>query len=134
MSMNIEIQTNDENKQLILRDIRYGGADTYECLAFVKSGWLQCERQFFFGKFYAQEFLQKLNDMRTSFNGVAELKAEYEAQIISISCNQMGKVVVSGKFVEHSMLSQSFEFGFETDQTILSGLIKQFSRLPECQS
>lgn len=126
--MNIEIQTNDENKQLILRNIRDCGADTYECLACVKSGWLQCERQFFFGKFYAQEFLQKLNEMNTSFSGIAELKAEYEDQIISIGCNQMGRVVVSGEFIEHSMLSQSFEFGFETDQTILSGLIKQLMR------
>lgn len=132
--MNIEIQTNDENKQLILRNIRDCGSDAYECLACVKSGWLQCERQFFFGKFYAQEFLQKLNEMNTSFSGIAELKAEYEDQIISIGCNQMGKVVVSGEFIEHSMISQSFEFGFETDQTILSSLIKQFTRLLECHS
>ncbi|RXJ66444.1 hypothetical protein CS022_24585 [Veronia nyctiphanis] len=134
MSMNIRLQTNDESKQLELRNISDAGADTYECLAYVKSGWLNCERQFFFGKYYAQEFLKKLSEMNLSFNGVAELKAEYEDQVITIGCNQMGKVVVSGEFIEHSMFSQSFEFGFETDQTVLSDLIKQFTRLLESHS
>lgn len=131
--MNINLHINDESKQLEFRNIRDVGADTYECLAYVKSGWLTCERQFFFGKYYAQEFLKKLSEMNLSFNGVAELKAEYEDQVITIGCNQMGKVV-SGEFIEHSMLSQSFEFGFETDQTLLPGLIKQFTELLESHS
>lgn len=132
--MNIQIQTNDTNKKVELRNIKSAGADTYECLACVRSGWLQSERQFFFDKFYAQEFLNKLVEMNSSFSGVAQLKAEYEDQVITVSCDQLGKVIVMGEFIEHSMLSQSLEFGFETDQTIINGLIQQFKGLLETQS
>ena len=129
--MNIEFQTNDENKKVELRNIKEAGPDTYECLACIISGRLMCERQFFFGKYYAQQFLQSLIEMSSSFSGVAELKADYEEQILAVSCNHMGKVVVSGEFFEHSELAQSIEFGFATDQTIIADLVDQFSKLLE---
>ena len=72
--------------------------------------------------------------MNSSFSGVADLKAEYEDQVITVGCNQLGKVVVTGELIEHSMLSQSLEFGFETDQTIINSLIKQFKGLLESHS
>ena len=67
--------------------------------------------------------------MHATLKGTAELKAEYEDQVIVITCNELGRVVVSGVFIEHSMFSQTIEFGFETDQTVLSSLIKQFKVL-----
>ena len=130
-SMDIHLETHDERRQLSLINVTDSGAETFECRAIVKSGWLECNRQFFFGRYYAEEFLKSIIKMNSTFNGTAELKAEYEDQAIVVTCNKMGRVVVSGVFVEHSMLSQTMEFGFETDQTVLPGLIKQFELLLE---
>lgn len=132
--MNIVLQTNEIDKIVEFRNCKYIGSDTYECFVFVKSGWLQCERQFFFDVYYTQQFIKCLNEMNLLFKGDAELKAEYEDQSITVACSHLGKVVIKGVFIEHSTLSQTFEFGFETDQTIFSGLIKQFSKLLECRS
>ena len=127
--MNIQLETQNERRKLSLKNIKDSGGDTFECRAIVKSGWLECDRQFFFSRYYAEEFLKSIIEMNSTFNGIAELKAEYEDQIITFTCNKMGKVIVYGKFIEHSMLSQTMEFRFETDQTVLSGLIKQFQVL-----
>lgn len=132
--MNIELETNDLSKQLILKNIRYAGSSTFECKAFVKSGWLQIDRQFFFGLFYVKEFLNTLQEMNSSLSGKTSLKAGYEDQIISLECGKMGKIVVSGEFIEHSMLSQSCEFSFITDQTVLPSLINQIGALIESHS
>ena len=127
--MDIQLETHNERRQLSLNNIKDSGGDTFECRAIVKSGWLACNRQFFFSRYYAEEFLKSIIEMNSTFNGIAELKAKYEDQIITFTCSKMGKVVVYGKFIEHSMLSQTMEFRFETDQTVLSGLIKQFQVL-----
>lgn len=127
--MNIHLETHDERRKLSLINITDSGAETFECIAIVKSGWLECNRQFFFGRYYAEAFLKSLIKMNSTFNGVAELKAEYEDQVITFTCNKLGRVVVSGEFIEHSMLSQTMEFRFETDQTVLPGLIKKFELL-----
>jgi hypothetical protein len=127
--MDIRIETHDERRQLVLTNISVSDADTFKCNAIVKSGWLECNRQFFFSRYYAEKFLMAIIDMNSKFSGTAELKAEYEDQVIVFTCNKMGRVVITGEFIEHSMLSQIVEFGFETDQTILPGLIKQFESL-----
>jgi len=127
--MEILVDTKDERRQLALTNISDSGADIFECKAIVKSGWLECSRQFFFSRYYAEKFLKSIIKMNSTFDGTAELKAEYEDQIIVFTCNKMGKVIVTGEFIEHSMLSQTVEFGFETDQTVLPGLIKQFESL-----
>ena len=127
--MDIHLETHDERRKLSLINITDSGAETFECRAIVKSGWLECNRQFFFGRYYAEEFLKSLIRMNSTFDGVAELKAEYEDQVITFTCNKLGRVIVSGEFIEHSMLSQSMEFRFETDQTVLPGLINKFELL-----
>ena len=127
--MDIRIETYDEKRKLALTNISESGADVFECNALVKSGWLECNHQFFFGRYYAEQFLMAIIDMNSTFNGAAVLKAEYEDQEIVFTCNKMGRVSITGKFIEHSMLSQIVEFGFETDQTILPELIKQFESL-----
>jgi len=108
--MDIRIETHDEKRQLALTNISDSSADVFECNALVKSGWLECNRQFFFGRYYAEQFLMAIIDMNSTFNGAAVLKAEYEDQKIVFTCNKMGRVFITGKFIEHSMLSQIVEF------------------------
>ena len=127
--MNIHIETQDDTRKLSFLNISNDGADTFGCKAVVKSGWLSCNRQFYFGRYYAEAFLKSLKSMNSFFEGIAELKAEYEDQFIKISCSNMGRVLVTGEFIEHSELWQTVKFVFETDQTVLPSLIKQFEKL-----
>jgi hypothetical protein len=126
--MDIEFLTNDESKKISLLSIREVGGSEFVCQAVVKSGWLSCDRQFYFSKYYAQAFLSALRGMNESLCGEAILQTEYEEQFIKITCGERGGVNISGEFVEHAELPQKLEFNFETDQTVFLSLLQQFEQ------
>jgi hypothetical protein len=132
--MDIVLETNNERRQLALRNVHHSGAETFECSAMITSGWLTLNRQFYFGRYYAEAFMASLKEMNEKFDGSAELRAEYEDQFIVVSCSKLGRVIVTGEFIEHSEIAQSVVFGFQTDQTVLPGLIRQFEVLLENRS
>ncbi len=127
--MKIFIETGHPDYLLSLNDIKDVGNDTYECTLNIRSKWITCERQFFFDVFHIKQFLENLEIMNNHFKGDAILKEQFEEQKIILKCNSLGKVTVSSSLVEHSDSDQSAEISFETDQTIISPLINQFSKL-----
>lgn len=129
--MDIHLETHDEFKKLSLENISNRGQGNYVCDAVVKSGWITCKQRFYFDRYRAEAFLQALVRMHTSFEGETTLQQEYEMQFITVSCNKLGQVTVSGELFEDAIVYQSVKFMFETDQTVLPSFIEQFELLLE---
>ena len=124
----IQISTHNQDTQLCFQEIHLEDS-TYRCQLRVKSGWIECNRLFFFDRTIAERFLETLKEMNQSFNGVGVLKSEWEDPFIHVACSKLGQIIISGLLIEHSDLPQRVEFTFETDQTILNDLIHSFNAL-----
>jgi hypothetical protein len=126
--MNIVLQTNNESQRLELRNIRKMG-QSYQCFLVVDSRGFNATRGFYFDEHHLKMFLANLNEMDAKLEGEAILGHLFEDDQISLKGFKNGHVVVSGSLAEHSEYSQKLEFCFQTDQTVLKPLIKDFSKL-----
>lgn len=125
----IDLRTNDDSKLLRMKDIEKLAPDGYRCVLCVRSRGFSCERPFYFDDSSFPDAVAALRSMNASLSGEATISARWEEDFIRIEANEFGHVTVSGKFVEHAEIPQLLEFGFQTDQTVLGPLIRDFEKL-----
>ena len=124
----ISLQTNDDQKRLKLFDISVAG-DDFTCRAHIISHGFSCDRPFDFSRSYLERFYDALKAIDTSLDGHAELRHEFEDDIIRINGDGLGHLEISGTIVEHGELEQQLDFAFVTDQTCLRTLIPDIARV-----
>ena len=130
--MNINLQTNSQSKKLELQNIKKTG-NNYKCFLIVNSRGFCVSRSFSFSDYYLKLFLENIIEMNLTFAGEAILKdGDYDDDYISITCEKTGHISVSGELIEYSEHPQSLNFCFQTDQTVLSPLIRDISKLIQC--
>lgn len=127
--VNINLQTNSQSKQLEFQNIKKLG-NSYECFLIVNSRGFCVARSFSFSDYYLKLFFENISEMNFAFAGEAILKnGDYDDDYISITCEETGHIFVSGELIEYSEHPQSLNFCFQTDQTVLSPLISDISKL-----
>ena len=127
-SHQITLNTNSEENALCLCEIERSDPDeVYSCRLLVRSG-----RFAYDGKFYFENLgnvIDALTRMADSLQGEATLGQPAEESYIRFVVNANGHVTVSGLLVRIDALTQSLNFAFVTDQTVLRPLIRDLSLL-----
>ncbi len=128
----IELESNRDTTTLRLSNVeKFGDASGYRCNLKVHSSGFACERQFYFDDDSLAEAIVSLRRMANGQPGEATVKDRYEYDFLRFAMNRLGHVVVSGALHEYGELSQSLEFAFRTDQTVLAALIRELTAIHE---
>jgi hypothetical protein len=125
----IDLRTNDDSKLLQMKDIEKLRPDGYRCVLCVRSGGSSCERPFYFDDSSFPDAVAALRTMNASLAGATTIKGRWEEDFIYIEANEFGHVFVSGEIVEYAEIPQRLKFGFQTDQTVLGPLVRDFESL-----
>ena len=121
----IELQTHDENKVLRLSLVEKSlHGDWCECQLFVRSHGFTCEKRFEFET--PVEAIEALKRLDGGEIGEALIGRLDDAEFISLSHSGGGHVLVKGRLIDWREDSQTLQFAFKTDQTVIRPLIREF--------
>lgn len=95
------------------------------CFLEVRSGPFSAAVNFYFDKGPWKSFLEGLDILDRTLEGVARLGQDFEEPYIELRGRGRGRVVVQGLLLEQSENSQRLEFSFETDQTVLGPFLEE---------
>lgn len=95
----------------------------------MRSGWLACERRFYFDSHHLGGAIDALRTMMSGVPGAAVLGDLREEDRLEFEMDRLGHVFVSRRVVEHSDRAQSIEFAFLTDQTVLGPFVQALEAL-----
>jgi hypothetical protein len=99
------------------------------CTLAVRSGDFSCFRRFYFDDWHLAKAIDALGAMNQGIAGEAVIRGEWEQDEIKFAMNRLGHVIVSGQLFEHSELSQSLKFAFQTDQTVLGPFLSGLANI-----
>ncbi len=97
----------------------------------MRSGGFQLETEFFFEEWSLQQFISGITDMDRTLSGKATLQPMWETDFIELEITSLGRVSVTGEFMQPGDFDQMIKFGFETDQTCLAPLRDKLRLLSE---
>ena len=92
----------------------------------ISSGKFQyATEQFYFDNLAKFELdMIRLNE---SLSGEATLQFHYESEYIKFEAKPLGRILLTGEFLEYGMYEQSIKVCFEFDQSYLANLIESLS-------
>ncbi len=132
--MDIVLRTNSEDPFLALRNVqRFSDSSGFGAFLVVRSRGFAAERSFYVEPGPVVTFVEAVEHMDRSLTGTALLKPLYEGDLIELSLDSAGRVMVRGEIYEYSACPQQLRFQFETDQTCLAPLaadVRACLRLP----
>ena len=127
--MNIILQTNASDPSLEFRNCRPCDDDSFQCQLIVGSSPFSAEQGFWFERFYLEAAVVALEVLNKSFRGNAKLGLQFEEPFVALAGDGLGHVAVSGLLVQSGPRFQRLEWEFQTDQTCLVPLIRDFRNL-----
>lgn len=124
--MDVILQTNDPGQSLGLYAVnRFADNSGYCAELRVASHGFAADVQFCFETARLHEFIEQLDRMNQTIKGDACLKPTYESNYIKLVLGRTGAVIVSSEFRSlEDGEDHLIRFGFRTDQTCLSPLLR----------
>ena len=127
--MNITLQTNASDTSLEFRNCRPCDDDAFQCHLSVVSSPFSAEQDFWFERFYLETAVIALEALNTSFRGNTKLGLQFEEPFVALAGDGLGHIAVSGLLVQSGPRFQRLEWEFQTDQTCLTPLLRDFRNL-----
>ena len=128
----IELRTQDDAKVMIMSQVeKFPDGSGYRCELRVISDGFSCKRPFFFEGSFLSDAVTMLRKMNDGTPGEATIKGMWEEDQVKFTLDKLGHIVVSGQVFERSEYPQEIRFAFPTDQTVLSPLVNDLTRLLE---
>jgi len=123
--MNVILRTNQADLCLALNAVqRFGDNSGYRAMLEVRSRGYQVRAPFSFEPSPLDQFILQLENMDRNLKGTARLKPMFEDHFIELTITNTGRVIVHGEIYDYSEHPQHLAFAFETDQTVLTPLIR----------
>jgi hypothetical protein len=127
--MDTALTTNAPGASLTFRGItRYPGETGYSVVLAIESTPFAASLPFSFEPHPLEVFLRELRRLNKTLHGSATLKPMWEPDFVRFEGNGRGHIIVAG---ELGYSEQHLRFGFETDQTCLTPLIRDVEGWPQ---
>ena len=122
--MDISLTTNVPDASLEFRQVqRFGDNSGVAAFVVIRSGGFAAATTFTFEIPRLKDFLSELDRLNATLSGIAELRPTWEPGAIRFEGDGKGRVRVHGELVDDN---QRLEFSYETDQTCLAPLVRDF--------
>ena len=128
--MDIKLKTNCEDPKLEFLNIeKYGDRSGFGAVVHVISNGFAAKVFVTFGEYPMERFIEQLKSCDESLSGSATLEPEWDNWFIKFHIEGNGSVLVSGMLYTPD---QELKYEFTTDQTCLSGFIKDLESWHTC--